>query len=605
MIAPWFADWGSDAEGGASIFAYEQLVQEGSPALFGVKQRAFHVLYHGLRRFGAPNDFASTFAASLYADGSVRLSYISLNDSAARHSANEREYLGLWGSIASGSPTADPNRYHAESVAKDAVTSGSEVVYCPHSALACIPESCVVPDMQLLVRWNGTNSCAALGSNYSIEVSCVWAGGLAVSSATLYNSSSDSFDSVRCSVPQLQFTDGSVVTVDVVVMAVSSSSVPLAPAAPSLPGAKTVFAAVLADGRELARSNLQVRYYSADGTRSDCGCSALPAYGGYSCDAMSVCGGRNETHDCAGTPFGSAYVVCGQCSGGLTGIVPIFNCPPGSSSSGGFLSLISQTIILLMIICCMTFVTSTVSFSVRRMLASRQLADHLQHDRDFEEYGDAIQPAPGSAARGLSEFECDALGQVVFSHEFYAAHKKAQLVAMHGVQGSAIDDQASASSAPTPSCDCPICLMDILEGNLCRALPDPCGHVFHLACIDQWFRQSTSCPLCKRNMKAILEGTDEESGHYGHGSALPAHLWYSSSGAAPAEPTQRNVRTVAALDRIRTTLMHLTEHRNSPPELSSASAGGNIAMTSVAFERAAQDEEEAMVRSGERGTLDL
>ncbi|KAK7750208.1 hypothetical protein SLS62_007838 [Diatrype stigma] len=51
---------------------------------------------------------------------------------------------------------------------------------------------------------------------------------------------------------------------------------------------------------------------------------------------------------------------------------------------------------------------------------------------------------------------------------------------------------------------CPICLID---GELCRMTPLPCGHRFHRDCIQKWFkaqakppRRSPSCPTCRRSM---------------------------------------------------------------------------------------------------------
>jgi len=44
---------------------------------------------------------------------------------------------------------------------------------------------------------------------------------------------------------------------------------------------------------------------------------------------------------------------------------------------------------------------------------------------------------------------------------------------------------------------CAICLMDYTEEEMLRELP--CGHRFHVQCVDQWFRSSNSlsCPMCK------------------------------------------------------------------------------------------------------------
>jgi hypothetical protein len=226
-----------------------------------------------------------------------------------------------------------------------------------------------------------------------------------------------------------------------------------------------------------------------------------------------------------------------------------------------------------------------------------------------------------TTSRGLSEFECEALGQVVFSTDFYVAHKKAQLEAMHGVHGVVVSEktavvaEASAPPASSSSCDCPICLMDILEGNVCRVLPDPCGHVFHMACIDQWFKQSTVCPLCKRNMKSILEGEDEDE-HF------PVRANVTGRGyRAVNAPPHRPFVAMQGINRIRNSLFQqsaadrgLPTHRpadvaplpTAAPSSASSSPGG-IAMTRLTSDRppAGHGEGADLVRNRERGAVDL
>lgn len=43
---------------------------------------------------------------------------------------------------------------------------------------------------------------------------------------------------------------------------------------------------------------------------------------------------------------------------------------------------------------------------------------------------------------------------------------------------------------------CNICLEDCLEGQRVRNL-STCKHVFHMKCIDTWFIQNKSCPVCR------------------------------------------------------------------------------------------------------------
>ena len=49
---------------------------------------------------------------------------------------------------------------------------------------------------------------------------------------------------------------------------------------------------------------------------------------------------------------------------------------------------------------------------------------------------------------------------------------------------------------------CSIC-MEHTKNKLCRKLE--CSHVFHCECIDKWFSNNSSCPLCRHEIKNDLE----------------------------------------------------------------------------------------------------
>ncbi|KAJ4775465.1 Ring-h2 finger protein atl8 [Rhynchospora pubera] len=50
--------------------------------------------------------------------------------------------------------------------------------------------------------------------------------------------------------------------------------------------------------------------------------------------------------------------------------------------------------------------------------------------------------------------------------------------------------------AATISGECAICLGEFAEGERIRVLP-PCGHGFHVVCIDTWLGTHPSCPSCR------------------------------------------------------------------------------------------------------------
>jgi hypothetical protein len=543
VICPFYTDWDPTDSSGASIVYYAQ-DKDNDPAIFGVKADAFHVLFTDMVRYhrsgtdGTLGLGKNSFAASIYSDGSIRLSFVKITTQ-----FKKSDFFGLWGAFAS-SYEADQGtylRYHQEVVNSADVDDQSEMLYCSLGAMACPVKTCLAPGDVLQVRWNGTTTCAALGSDYELQLTCSFAGGVAETVANFTAAASSrahqsgahpdangpKFSYVECFVPEMtNFTSGSVIEVELVVRAVVVANDPpeYAVNADDVPGSKSVYATYIGKNQELARSSMTLRYYPNTTYKPEdgCGCNALPEFAGSQCDRMGVCGGNATYGDCAGAPFGSAVATaCNTCAGGLTGIPPDFACDDDSGGSS-ISDIVSQTIILLMVICCMTFLTMSVTYSIRRMMAIRALRDDL--DRFNQQLvaaeGDIMRrQGMGARGRGLSTFECEALGEVTFTKEFYEKHKREQAELLHG-KDAAVDkpEPAVAGDIGSPAstgenadaCECTICLSEIEEGTPCRALPAPCGHIFHVACIDQWFQQSFLCPLCKRSIRAILLGNDNE-----------------------------------------------------------------------------------------------
>lgn len=49
------------------------------------------------------------------------------------------------------------------------------------------------------------------------------------------------------------------------------------------------------------------------------------------------------------------------------------------------------------------------------------------------------------------------------------------------------------------SANCAVCLGEFEEGEWLRLLPN-CAHIFHVSCVDTWFRTHTTCPLCRSDV---------------------------------------------------------------------------------------------------------
>ncbi|PAA51042.1 hypothetical protein BOX15_Mlig003178g2 [Macrostomum lignano] len=88
----------------------------------------------------------------------------------------------------------------------------------------------------------------------------------------------------------------------------------------------------------------------------------------------------------------------------------------------------------------------------------------------------------------------------------------------------------SLSATAKPSASCLICTSNFDEFSDMAALP--CGHVFHSHCAGEWFKQSQTCPQCRRRLrnpqkdqlKIYLSFGDQENSsedRTGDGAELP------------------------------------------------------------------------------------
>jgi hypothetical protein len=502
-IAIWGSDWDLRVGGDSSTvhILNQTRDQEGYQDIDGINANAFHVLYSAVHKYEqgssrSSSSEPSTFSLSIYEDSSIRLRYHSLLSK-----RTSSDVFGLWGSRVSNHNSEGGSRDHEETISEQYLQSGNDITLCYLSTVVCSRHAIASAGQVVNLTITGKSpSCLALGEN--LITRCVWLGQGSGYESTPSFHVMDSRATISCPVPNLDLEDDSLVSLDLSYGSSTSSLVS------SLQTAQHSLITKFYDplSGQLSSAHAMVRYFNTSSSSNDHRYGCNPLFPGtQTCDVCGVCGGMNTSVDCHGDCFGVAYIdTCGVCAGGSTGIYPDSTCdlsdPLTKWENGDVLDTLSKTILLLTMMICMTFIFSACMRIIRASFVGPE------DDRPDGFFGIALQHMPTTRREmnGLNSFEIDSLGQIVF--------------VSGDLKGGSLDPDRcdDIESSPSsciltlplqPNLECSICLIEFNEDDHCRQLP--CDHIFHSQCIDQWFTVSVVCPMCKRNIRAILHGDDD------------------------------------------------------------------------------------------------
>ena len=149
--------------------------------------------------------------------------------------------------------------------------------------------------------------------------------------------------------------------------------------------------------------------------------------------------------------------------------------PPTPSSSS--LSKISPVLLLVIVLLTVIFFISGVVHLLLRCIMKRPSSSPIYHSNSYPE--NSGSHALQRQLRQLFRLHDSGLDQAIIDALPVFYYK-----------------EIMGSKEPF---DCAVCLCEFSGQDELRLLP-PCGHAFHIQCIDTWLLSNSTCPLCRRTL---------------------------------------------------------------------------------------------------------
>jgi hypothetical protein len=247
-------------------------------------------------------------------------------------------------------------------------------------------------------------------------------------------------------------------------------------------------------------------------TSATCGCAPSAVS---MCDSCGVCGGSGLNKDCSGTCFGTAVIdECGVCSGGTTnhainankdcnGVCfgPDTSCSGSNSPSDPNLSeagiALTVIVIIALVTCSVALFAMLAYFGWMAVVRRRMYGQRGPWN---------LADMPLSLPPGLSDDTIATMPIITFNSD--PEHQKQRSASV--AQPDSTGEQDVEGPARESDDTCAICLEKYADGDRLRVMP-PCRHRFHIGCSDEWLRRSNQCPVCRADLRGLVEIEEQEA----------------------------------------------------------------------------------------------
>ncbi|KAJ1289508.1 hypothetical protein BS78_02G169700 [Paspalum vaginatum] len=217
---------------------------------------------------------------------------------------------------------------------------------------------------------------------------------------------------------------------------------------------------------------------------------------------------------------------------------PAADVPPPPPAPSAAASRITPAVLFVTVVLAVVLLVSGLLHVLRRLFLKTHHAGAGAGERQLQHL---FFPANDDGGGGGAGGSCGGLGQAAIDAlpEFAYAELSGASANPAGA-GAAAASRKGKEKAARPF-DCAVCLCEFAAHDRLRLLP-PCGHAFHVACIDVWLRSSATCPLCRTKLSKAAAAAPSAGNDAGEDESKQQQQDQQAPSAEPASSVVLPVR---------------------------------------------------------------